>query len=183
VALAPLNERIRRVDPEYTLPPGRGGEGPLWALVAERPAHLLDPKFPAWKDLLVAAVDRTAEDAQKDGGIASYVWGRANTVRIRHPFSAALPMLGLVLDMPAQALPGDSHMPRVQAPSSGASERFAVSPGREQDGYFHMPTGQSGHPLSPHYGDAQAAWVNGEATSFLPGPTLHTLTLRPAGLR
>ena len=92
-------------------------------------------------------------------------------------------MLGAVLDMPTEALPGDSHMPRVQGPSSGASERFAVSPGREQDGYFHMPTGQSGHLLSPHYRDAQAAWAKGEATSFLPGPTLHTLTLRPVGLR
>ena len=92
-------------------------------------------------------------------------------------------MLGFFLDMPSAQLPGDSNMPRVQGTTFGASERFAVSPGREQDGYFHMPTGQSGHLLSPHYRDAQAAWAKGEATSFLPGPTLHTLTLRPVGLR
>jgi len=63
--------------------------------------------------------------------------------------------------------------------TAGASERFAVSPGREKDGYFHMPTGQSGHPLSAHYRDAEAAWVTGEATPFVPGPAVHTLTLRP----
>jgi penicillin amidase len=181
LAFAPLIERIRQVDAEYSLTAARGGEGPLWALVSERPMHLLDPKFQTWTDLLLAAADRTAEDAQKAGGIATYVWGRANTVRIRHPFSVAVPMLGPFLDMPTEELPGDSNMPRVQGPTFGASERFAVSPGREQDGYFHMPTGQSGHPLSPHYRDANAAWVTGAATPFLPGSTVHTLTLRPVG--
>ena len=34
-------------------------------------------------------------------------------------------------------------------PGFGASERFAVSPGHEAQAYFHMPGGQSGHPLSP----------------------------------
>ncbi|HEY2968531.1 MAG TPA: penicillin acylase family protein [Casimicrobiaceae bacterium] len=181
LAFAPLIERIRQVDPEYPLTAGRGSEGPLWALVSERPMHLLDPKFQTWTDLFLAAADRTAEDAQKAGGIATYVWGRANTVRIRHPLSAAVPMLGPFLDMPTEELPGDSNMPRVQGPTFGASERFAVSPGREKDGYFHMPTGQSGHLLSPHYRDANPAWVTGAATPFLPGSTMHMLTLRPAG--
>jgi len=138
-------------------------------------------EFQTWTDLFLAAADRTAEDAQKAGGIATYVWGRANTVRIRHPLSVAVPMLGPFLDMSTEELPGDSNMPRVQGPTFGASERFAVSPGREKDGYFHMPTGQSGHLLSPHYRDANPAWVTGAATPFLPGSTVHTLTLRPAG--
>ena len=43
-----------------------------------------------------------------------------------------------------------------------------------------MPAGQSGHPLSPHYGDGHAAWANGETTPFLPGPAVHVLTLVPA---
>ena len=181
LAFAPLIERIRQLDPEYPFNGARANEGWLWALVAERPMHLLDPKFKTWEDLLVAAADLTAEDARKAGGFASYVWGRVNTVHIRHPFSVATPMLGPLLDMPTEELPGDSNMPRVQGATFGASERFAVSPGRETDGYFHMPTGQSGHPLSPHYRDANAAWVTGAATPFLPGPTVHTLTLRPMG--
>lgn len=181
LAFAPLAARVRQIDPEYFPTAGRGGEGPLWALVSERPLHLLDPQFKTWTELFVAAADRTAEDARKAGGIATYTWGRVNTVRIRHPPSAAVPALGLFLDMPGIELPGDSQMPRVQGPAFGASERFAVSPGREQDGYMHMPTGQSGHPLSPNYRDANAAWVAGVATPFLPGPTVHTLTLRPAG--
>ncbi len=70
-------------------------------------------------------------------------------------------------------------MPRVQGPTFGASERLAVSPGHENEGYFHMPGGQSGHPLSPHYRDGHEAWVRGEPTPFLPGPTTSRLELRP----
>ena len=81
--------------------------------------------------------------------------------------------------MPATELPGDWSVPRVQLPLFGASERFAVEPGREEAGYFHMPGGQSGHPLSEYYANGHAAWVKGEPTPFLPGPAVHTLTLRP----
>ncbi len=62
----------------------------------------------------------------------------------------------------------------------GASQRMGVSPGHEGDGYMHMPCGQSGHPLSPHYGDAHEAWADGKATPFLPGPAVNTLVLKPA---
>jgi penicillin amidase len=89
--------------------------------------------------------------------------------------------LGRWLDLPADRLPGDSNMPRFQSPGAGASERMVVSPGREAEGLFEMPGGQSGHPLSPHYGDGHAAWVKGEPTPFLPGPAVHVLTLTPAG--
>ena len=56
---------------------------------------------------------------------------------------------------------------------------MVVSPGREAEGIMQMPTGQSGHPLSPFYANSHDAWVTGEPTPFLPGPPLHRLTLRP----
>jgi penicillin amidase len=56
---------------------------------------------------------------------------------------------------------------------------MAVSPGHENEGILQIPTGQSGHPLSPHYGDEYRAWLNGVATPFLPGPVVSTLTLSP----
>ena len=70
-------------------------------------------------------------------------------------------------------------MPRVQTPGAGASQRMVVSPGREADGIFHMPGGQSGHPLSPHYRDGHRAWALGEPTPFLPGEPIHILSLHP----
>jgi penicillin amidase len=57
---------------------------------------------------------------------------------------------------------------------------MVVSPGREAEGYGHMPGGQSGHPLSPFWGAGHAAWVRGEPTPFLPGASVHRLALRPA---
>ncbi|MGH9389138.1 MAG: penicillin acylase family protein, partial [Vicinamibacteria bacterium] len=54
-----------------------------------------------------------------------------------------------------------------------------VSPGREAEGLFHMPGGQSGHPLSPHYLTGHEAWEEGRATPLLPGETAFTLTLIP----
>ncbi len=158
----------------------RQWEGPLWALVSERPRHLLPPRFESWDALLVSALDAVLEELTAHGArLAERSWGERNTSLVRHPLSRALPGLGRLLDMPSQSLPGDNHMPRFQSPTAGASERFAVSPGHEQRGYFHMPAGESGHPLSPHYRDGHEAWATGAATPFLPGPAVFVLTLVP----
>jgi penicillin amidase len=155
-------------------------EAPLWRLVTERPAHLLDPRFESWDAALLAAADAVIADLTKDGRqLAERTWGERNTARVRHPLSRAVPVLGRWLDMPRDPLPGDGNMPRVAAPTHGASERLVVSPGREKDGFFHMPGGQSGHPMSDYYARGHSAWVKGEPTPFLPGAPVHTLTLRP----
>jgi penicillin amidase len=158
-------------------------EGPVWSLVTERPAHLIDPNFKTWDELFLAAADRVVAEATKDGAaLKDFTWGNYNTTRIIHPMSPFLPSLATWLNMSAQQLPGDSeNMPRIQAPAMGASQRMGVSPGRESEGYFHMPCGQSGHPMSPHYRDSHPAWVEGRPTPFLPGPAEHTLVLKPAG--
>ena len=151
-----------------------------WRLVQERPANLLDPRFADWDAWLahVAAVTvRDMPDACDK--LADCTWGKVNVSEIRHPVSEALPALSRFLDMPSTPLPGDWSVPRVQSSTFGASERFAVSPGREAEGYLHMPGGQSGHPLSPFYRAGHAAWERGEPTPFLPGPARHTLKLVP----
>ena len=160
-------------------------EGGLWRLVQERPLHFLNPELRDWDQQLEAAVEELLEYfGEKEGPLAEQTWGKRNTVAIRHPLSRFIPrfMPGFIarrLDMPSQPLAGDSNMPRVQGPDFGASERFVVSPGHEEDGLFHMPTGQSGHPLSPFYRAGHDAWVKGEPTPFLPGETLYRLELVP----
>jgi penicillin G amidase len=157
-------------------------EGPVWRLVSQRPEHLIDPRFDNWDALLLAAADMVVDSAHENGGtLADYTWGRHNTTRIQHPLSLAVPSLARWLDMPQRPLAGDTeNMPRIQGPAVGASQRLAVSPGHEEDGYLHMPCGQSGHPLSPHYGDGHDAWAEGKPTPFLPGETVHKLVLKPA---
>ncbi|MEA2694717.1 MAG: penicillin amidase [Acidobacteriota bacterium] len=155
-------------------------EGPLWRLVTERPPHLLSPKFHTWDEQLLAAVDATiGRLAQQGSDLGQRTWGEVNRVTIRHPMSAGVPGLSRFVDMPPRALPGDSKMPRVQGAGFGASERLVVSPGREEQGFFEMPAGQSGNPLSPHYGDSNPAWAKGEPRPFLPGPAVNRLTLTP----
>jgi penicillin amidase len=156
-------------------------EDAVWAMLREKPAHLLNPEFKTWDELLVAAVDDVVTRLNKEGVAPAHAtWGRHNIAHIIHPFSRMLPgFLTFWLNLPADPLPGDHDMPRVQGPSSGASERFVVSPGHENEGIFHMPGGQSGHPLSPFFSAGHEAWVRGEPTPFLPGKSEHTLTLAP----
>jgi penicillin amidase len=178
--LGALLAPCRRADPRFDLKRIPRIEGPLWALVTEKPPHLLSPRYPTWDAQLLAAVDVALEDVRRDGSdLAQRTWGERNTARVQHPLGRVVPLLGRFLDMPREPLPGDSHMPRFQSPEAGASERMVVSPGREKEGFFHMPGGQSGHPLSPHYGDGHAAWVRGEPTPFLPGPAVQVLILEP----
>jgi penicillin amidase len=156
-------------------------EPALWAMLKEKPPHLLNPEFASWDDLLVAATDDVIAFLDQQGiTLPQANWGMRNTAEIKHPFGWTTPAwLTGWLNMPADRLPGDVDMPRVQQRRRGASERFVVSPGHEAEGIFHMPCGQSGHPLSPYYRAGHEAWVKGEATPFLPGKTEHTLTLTP----
>jgi penicillin amidase len=155
-------------------------EGPLWRLVTERPAHLLDPRFASWDAQLLAVADDVLHQMQALGpNLADRTWGERNTLKIQHPMSAAVPLFARWLDVPARPIPGDLDMPRVIGEDFAASERMVVSPGHEESGIFHMPVGESGHPLSPHYRDGHTAWVEGRPTPFLPGPPADVLRLVP----
>jgi penicillin G amidase len=156
-------------------------EGPLWQLVTAQPLHMLSQQYASWPEFLRAQVDDTIAELESSCvSLARCTWGAREVVHVRHPLSRALPWLSSLLDMPALELPGDHDMPRVQDGAVlGASERFAVSPGHESEGYLTIPGGQSGHPLSPYYRAGFMAWARGETLPLLPGPAQHTLTLAP----
>lgn len=155
-------------------------EQTLWRLVTTQPLPLLEARYASWDALLREALEVTENAlAARCGTLARCRWGDAHPVRIRHPISAALPWLAGMIDMPTLELPGDHDMPRVQDGAFGASERFAVAPGHESEGFLELPGGQSGHPLSPYYRRGLLDWARGTATPFLPGPTQHRLRLLP----
>jgi penicillin G amidase len=166
---------------DFELPKLPQSEHAVWMLLERQPPNLLPPGYDSWEALQLACLDRVIANFEKQpGGITARTWGERNTARIAHPLSRALPgFIARLLDMPADELPGDSNMPRVQAPAFGASERFAVAPSDEEHGYFELPGGQSGHPLSPFYGAGHSDWVRGKPTPFLPGQTRHELTFKP----
>jgi penicillin amidase len=172
---------VRAKYKDFTLPTLPQAEALVDAILLKRPAHLLPPGYADWNELLRKCAERVGQRlSAQPGGIAARNWGEVNAAPIKHPLSGAVAGLSWLLDMPRHVLPGDTNMPRVQAPDFGASERFAVEPGHEEYGYFHMPGGQSDNPLSPFYGAGEADWAAGKASPFLPGAAKYTLTLRPA---
>jgi penicillin amidase len=156
-------------------------EGPVWRLVTEKPAHLLPAPYADWDDFLLTMADEAIATCG-DEALDQCRWGEINRVEIRHPLARAVAPLTRWLTVQSGPLPGGQYTPRVQQARHGASERFAVSPGDEANGYFHMPGGQSGHPLSHYFRAGHSAWASGERLPFLPGPAEHTLALAPAGV-
>lgn len=156
-------------------------EGSLWRLVTEQPPHWLDGSHADWRSFLLGRIDDVIVELEGAcGSLVTCTWGLRNTAAVRHPLSPALGPLGRLLDMPSLQMNGDAHSPRVIGPNYGASERFAVSPGREAEGYMQLPGGQSGHPLSAFYREGFADWAVGKPRPLLPGPAVHTLRLLPS---
>ena len=176
-----VNAALKEIDPKA----GAAAASTRWPAVAarlldEQPQAWLPAGHASWRALQLAAIDR-AIAALQDAGIplAQASWGKRNTAAIAHPISMAVPALRPWLAAPGEPLAGDAHMPRVAGPNFGQSERLTVSPGREEEGLYNMPGGQSGHPLSPFFLRDHAAWVEGKPTPLLPGPVQHTLRFMP----
>lgn len=143
------------------------------------PEDALPAGWPSPAQLQREAALALAADWQAQGSdFADRSWGERNTSSICHPLAVALGPARRLLCMPTDPLPGDNDMPRVQGPSFGASQRMVVAPGHEAEGIFQMPAGQSGHPLSPFWSAGHGDWSAGRHSAFLPGPAIHSLTLR-----
>lgn len=172
-----LNQ-AQRIDPLLPYQRFAQWEAPLWQIVNVQPSHFLHPELSTWREQFLQSVDRVISLFEKSGQqLADRTWGERNRLEMTHPFAKAVPWLAKWLSMPSMPLPGDEHMPRVQSPGVGSSQRMVVSPGREELGIFHMPGGQSGHALSPFFSAGHREWAEGKALPFLPGPVLHRLRL------
>ncbi|WP_027671558.1 penicillin acylase family protein [Rheinheimera baltica] len=157
-------------------------ETPMWQMLQQQRTDTLPYGYASWKELLLAAVLQSkTELEQKYGSIAQSNWGQVNQANIRHPLASAIPLLGDWLNMPQTPMKGDRHMPRVQLPGFGQSERMVVAPGQEHKGILTIPAGQSGHPLSPFYRADHHYWLNEVALPFLPGEKKYQLLLTPQG--
>ncbi len=183
-----FNETLINIDDEYKFRSIQHQiETPLWQLINEQPSNFLMLPTKNWQTLFAQALEKTIDDMvhynvantpeKTEQPLSAATWGQQNTTKIMHPLSNGVPFIAKWVDMPARALSGDSYMPRVQGKSFGASERMVVSPGHEENGIFHMPTSQSGHPWSPYYGKGHSDWEQGITSPFLPGNTVYTLML------
>ena len=154
-------------------------EAMILRLLEEQPLHWLSSNYSSWDELMLQSIDEVISELGGADKLKKAAWGDRNLSAIDHPLSRAIPFLGRWLNMPEVPLSGDLWMPKVQKPAAGASQRMVVSPGREEQGIFHMPGGQSGHPMSPFYSKGYKDWEEEGASAFLPGKTEFTLTLKP----
>lgn len=183
IVFSELNRTFENLDSAYKFRSVRNQmETPLWQLINQQPENFLMRPLDSWQTVFNQALLKTIDEmtSLNDGNKQSLnkaTWGQQNTTEIKHPLSKSVPFIGKWLDMPANALSGDSYMPKVQGKTFGASQRMVVSPGHEETGIFHMPTSQAGHPWSPFYGIGHSDWEQGKASSFLPGETKYKLTL------
>ncbi|MDQ2971918.1 MAG: penicillin acylase family protein [Pseudomonadota bacterium] len=184
-ALAPFAALAKSKSSEFKWPNAEIDEYAVWAMVTQKPAWLVDPKYKDWNALLLDSAREVADDlAELLGPLSSRTWGERNTARIDHPLSVALPhFLARFIDMPPDELPGDRDMPRVQHPDFSASMRMDVMPGDEAHGILEMPSGQADNPLTPYFGAGHEDWMRGAPTPLLPGAAKYKITLKPVAAR
>ncbi|MFA0812128.1 penicillin acylase family protein [Microbulbifer epialgicus] len=180
LSTAPILTYMRQFEPNFSFGKlKRQFEYPMWAMAQQEPQQLLNPDFESWKVLKLEALDQVLSKMAATGAsLEQQTWGVQNTAAIRHPLARAVSAIDWFTAMPSDALAGDTHMPRFQSPTHGASQRLVVAPGRESKGVFHMATGQSAHPLSPFFANGHLDWVEGNPSPLVEQEPLYQLTLK-----
>jgi penicillin amidase len=119
------------------------------------------------------ALDQALLDlSQRFGGnIISWRWGDAHEAAHDHPVLGGHGILGPLVNIRQSTSGGDSTLQRGRTKGTGDNPFLNVHGGGYRGVYgfadpdasvFILATGQSGHPLSPHYDDQAELWRRGE---------------------
>lgn len=175
-----LDARLSAIAPGVSMRTASLRLEPVMQALAEERAWV-PPHTKDWESFMLDRIDTVIAKYTASGRLlADARWGDRNRLAIAHPFARLMPPpMAAWLSAPRQAVPGDIHMPRVQSPTKGASERFVVAPGRESQAIMEMPGGASGHFMSPFFLAGHEDWVRGKPSAFLPGGQAHLLELMP----
>lgn len=173
----------RAYDPDFQYA-WREMETPLRLLLSQRPQGWLTAQYrDDWRQMIVQTLRQTADELHRqypDVALTQLSWGMVHAIELHHPFSRVAPYLARLLDMPSFGSDGCASVcVKVMGQSHSASERLVLSPAHPEDAIFHMPGGQSGHPLSKHYRDQQLFWQQGIAAPLQPSKVSHALFLVP----
>ncbi|HEX9494615.1 MAG TPA: penicillin acylase family protein [Candidatus Limnocylindria bacterium] len=136
-------------------------------------ASLGDRSVSGRDELSGLALDDAARELRDRFGPdpAKWRWGALHTVTFAHPLSPGLPgPLRALFDIGPYERAGDGYSLNNGAYSlsapytlrSHASERMLVDLGDLDESRGVLPTGESGQPLSSHWGDQTRLWLNGQ---------------------
>jgi penicillin amidase len=122
-------------------------------------------------ELVALALRQACADIEKALGpeISSWRWGKIHTLHMNHSLGR-IPFLSNLLGIGPLPAPGNGTTLNIgfyrhsnpYAQTVGASLRFFVDMSNAGSAEFILPSGQSGHPWSPHYADQTELWVKGK---------------------
>jgi penicillin amidase len=177
---------------------------PLTFFAARRVGHLVrllreQPEgwFPeTWDEVIAGSLAAAVQVLRKRCGDdqRQWAWGRIRPLTLRHSLGHKS-LLGRVYNLGPFPCGGDTNTISQAAPPPTdplanplaiASARMVVDVGDWEESRFVLPGGQSGNPLSPHYGDMLPLWRRGDGVPIAWSPeavrdaTVATLRLSPA---
>ena len=170
----------------------RGYPGGLHAIVDDATSPFWDDKRTPEIEDRTAIFQKSLEgalallEARLGGEPASWDWGELHGVRFSHPLGGEQPLSWLFSRGPIPF--GGSAFTVANAGVSlrqpfdttvGSSFRFLADLSDLSRSRTGVPTGASGHPLSPHYFDQNAGWLSGESHPLLGAAPKGRLLLQP----
>jgi penicillin amidase len=141
------------------------------------------PELPGWdnintpeketqQDTLLAAFKRTVSVLREEygGNVNTWTWGEAHTMEFSHPLGY-LPGLNQIFNVGPFPSTGSQQVVNnmLFSPNdarykvlAGPSTRRVIDFAKPDDSYSIIPTGNSGHFLSPHYDDQAPLFMTGK---------------------
>ena len=177
---------------------GFGSVVPRTSFGARTLGHLVDRlRSGRGTEHVSAALARAAEVLTERHGAdpARWAWGDVRPLRLLHPLGVRRP-LDRALNLGPVPLGGDANTPAQAGvhplnplgnPGVIANHRSVIDLGDPERSRFVLAGGQSGNPLSPHYGDLFELWRRAEGVPIawsaeaVEAATVSRLVLRPSG--
>jgi penicillin amidase len=166
--------------------------GHLVRLLRDKPQGWFARPWPDEIADAMASVVRWLKD-HRGTDVGRWGWGHVRTLTMTHPFGQKK-LFANVFNLGPLPCGGDDNtinnasarpIDPLFRPDTIPSMRSAIDVGAWENSRFVLPGGQSGNPLSPHYGDLLPLWHRGEGVPIAWSPesvaraTRETLRLRP----
>ncbi len=154
-------------------------------------ARIVRERPPGWFDNYDLMLSNALADAVEEGRrmqgrrMEKWRYGPVNRVTLAHPVLGRIPWLGKYFNFGPVEMDGAATTVRAVTEAYGPSMRFVADLSSPDATWIVIPTGNSGHRFSGHYGDHWKAYLEGRAfrLTLSKAEGVKTLRLVPDGRR